>query len=493
MKKAVIIGAGIGGMSAAAVLAQQGMDVTILEKNDKPGGRINFFKEQGFTFDMGPSWYWMPDVFEDFYQKFGHTTSDFYDLQRLDASYQVFFKSDRISLPASYTEYRKLFESIEPGSADRLDKFLAEAEYKYKVGMSEFVWKPGKSLFEFADLKVFKSVLKLQMLSSIKKAVSKVVKDERLRQILEFPVLFLGATPGDTPALYSLMNYADIKLGTWYPQGGMYEIATAFYDIALEQGVKFEFDTPVDKFTYHNQNAIKSALSVDKEFIADIVIANADYHHIDQHVLDPEFRQYDSAYWQSRKMAPSSLLVFLGVDKKIEGLKHHNLFFDADFDGHAYEIYKEPAWPSDPLYYVCSPSVTDPSVAPAGNENLFLLMPTAPDLNSNDEICQSYLDKMIDRMEKHLKLEFKSNIILKKFFCVEDFKATYNAFKGNAYGLANTLSQTAVLKPSLKSRKISNLYYAGQLTTPGPGLPPSLISGQVAAAEVLKKVYDRVV
>lgn len=524
MKTAIIIGAGIGGLAAASLLAKAGLDVTVFEKNDKPGGRINYFKADGFTFDMGPSWYWMPEVFEDFYKKFGHTTSDFYNLIRLDPSYDVFFKSDliskpknvgealdspdcsrlleagqgydhsqRVSLPANYSDLRTLFDSIEPGSADRLDVFLAEAEYKYKVGMTEFVWKPGKSLFEFADIKVFKSVFKLQMLSSVKTAVAKVVKDQRLKQILEFPVLFLGATPADTPALYSLMNYADIKLGTWYPEGGMYKIAEAFYKIALSQGVKFEFNTPIDSFTYHQQNTIQTAVAGDKEFTADFIIANADYHHIDQQVLAPEFRQYDSSYWNSRKMAPSSLLVFLGVNKKLPGLRHHNLFFDADFEGHAHEIYKDPKWPSDPLFYACCPSVTDPTVAPPGKENLFLLMPLAPDLTSNKQICQTYLDQMITRIETHLKLNFKSDIIFQKFFCVEDFKSTYNAFKGNAYGLANTLTQTAVLKPSLKSKKISNLFYAGQLTTPGPGLPPSIISGQVAAAEILKRIHDRIV
>ena len=485
MKKVVVIGAGIAGLSAAATLAKRGFQVTVLEKNDKAGGRINYFETEGFKFDMGPSWYWMPEVFENYYKEFGHTTSDFYDLIRLDPSYTIFFKNETVQIGADYEEIRKLFEKQEKGSADRLDAFLNEAKYKYEVGMSEFVWKPGRSILEFLDIKVFKSVFKLEMLSSIKKAVSKVVKDDKLRQILEFPVLFLGATPQDTPALYSLMNYADLKLGTWYPKGGMYNIAEAFYKIALQEGVRFNFNAPVTSFQYTGKSISQvngNAFSLE----CDYVVSNADYHHIDQTVLSDRLAHYNSKYWETRKMAPSSLLVFLGVDKKLKGLEHHNLFFDTDFDKHAYQIYSEPTWPDDPLFYACCPSVTDDTIAPNGMENLFLLIPVAPDLEDSDMIKKEYLDLMIDRIEHHTKSNFRNNIIFKKFFSVGDFKSYYNSFKGNAYGLANTLDQTAVLKPSIKSKKVSNLYYAGQLTTPGPGLPPSIISGQVAAEQIIK-------
>ena len=328
MKKVVVIGAGIGGLSAAALLAQKGLNVTVLEKNDKPGGRINYFEAKGFRFDMGPSWYWMPEVFENFFNKFGYTSDDFYSLKRLDPSYVVFFEKSRLIIPSNYSDLKALFESIEKGSGNRLDAFLKEAEYKYKVGMEEFVWKPGKSITEFLDLKVFKSVFRLQMLSSMASAVSKVVQEDRLRQLLESPILFLGATAKDTPALYSLMNYADIKLGTWYPQGGMYEIAKAFYSIAVEQGVKFHFNQPVTSFRFNGQ-AIGEVITDTKEYDCDYVVANADYHHIDQKILKPNYAQYSSTYWAKRKMAPSSLLVFIGLNKKLPGIHHHSLFFDA--------------------------------------------------------------------------------------------------------------------------------------------------------------------
>ena len=487
MKKVSVIGSGIAGLSAAIDLADSNFEVTVHEKNDKPGGRINYFEQGGYRFDMGPSWYWMPEVFDNFYQKHGYKTSDFYDLKRLDPSYKVIFSTDySVEIPADFNELLDLFESKEPGSAKNLQKFIDEAAYKYKVGMNEFVWKPSHSIFEFASPKILKSAFQLQLFSSISKEINNVVKDPDLRKILEFPVLFLGATPEDTPALYSLMNYADLKLGTWYPMGGMHNISKAFHKIALDKGVKFKFNDSVKGFEYQT-NSISAVVSENSIMEADIVVAAADYHHIDRQVLSPQFANYTDSYWDSRKLAPSSLLMFLGVDKKINNLSHHNLFFDTDFKKHAYEIYKEPKWPSDPLFYVCAPSLTDSQVAPPGKENLFILIPIAPDLNDSDTgIYESYFNDVIERIELFTGDRFKDKIELKKFFGVQDFKSVYNSFKGNAYGLANTLFQTAFLKPSLKNKNLTNLYYSGQLTTPGPGLPPSIISGQVVASEIIK-------
>lgn len=487
MKKVSVIGSGIAGLSAAIDLASNNFDVTVHEKNDKPGGRINYFEKDGYRFDMGPSWYWMPEVFDNFYQKHGYKTSDFYDLKRLDPSYKVIYSHDNaVNIPADFNDLLNLFESKESGSAKKLQKFIDEAAYKYKVGMNEFVWKPSHSIFEFVSPKIIKSAFQLQLFSSISKEINNVVKNPDLRKILEFPVLFLGATPEDTPALYSLMNYADLKLGTWYPMGGMHNISKAFYKIALDKGVKFNFNDSVKGFDYHKKTII-SVNTAKQKTNADIIVAAADYHHVDQQLLLPEFANYSNSYWDSRKLAPSSLLIFLGVDKKIKNLSHHNLFFDTDFKKHAYEIYKEPKWPTDPLFYVCAPSLSDPEVAPDGKENLFILIPIAPDLNDSDNnIYDNYLNSVIERIEKFTGDRFKDKIEYKKYFGVKDFKSVYNSFKGNAYGLANTLFQTAFLKPSLKNKKLTNLYYTGQLTTPGPGLPPSIISGQVVASEITK-------
>lgn len=488
-KKIIVIGSGFSGLAAAATLAKEGMDVTVLEKNATLGGRARQFKVEGFTFDMGPSWYWMPEVFDDFYAKFGYKTSDFYQLERLSPSYRVYFEDgSNIDIPSDYSELLALFEEYERGAGEKLDAFLAEAEYKYRVGMDEFVWKPSHSVTEFFDFRIFKSALKLQMFSSISKQIRKLFKHPHLIKILEFPVLFLGATPQDTPALYSLMNYADLKLGTWYPQGGMYNIVQAMVAVAEEQGVKFLTDQEVLSVDVNQQGILTKVNTKSHTFDCHTVVASCDYQHFDKNVLSEKHSNYSDKYWDSRVMAPSSLLFYIGLDKKLPGLKHHTLFFDENFELHAQEIYTNPRWPSKPLFYVCAPSVTDKSVAPENCENLFLLVPLAPDLEDSKDQREKYFKIIIDRLNKLTGHDISSNIIYKKSYCMDDFKADYHAFKGNAYGLANTLMQTAFLKPALKSKKVTNLYYTGQLSTPGPGVPPSIISGQVVAEEVLKSL-----
>ena len=486
MKTAIVIGSGFAGLSAAASLAQEGWSVKLLEKNSQAGGRARQFKEEGFTFDMGPSWYWMPDVFEKYFLKFGKQVSDYYDLLRLDPSYKVVYDmDDDVDIPADMDEMNALFESIEPGSSKYLKKFLDEAAYKYEVGINSLVYKPSRSLLEFADPRLLYGLVKMEVFSSISSAIRKHFKHPKLIQLLEFPVLFLGAMPEKTPALYSLMNYADISLGTWYPKGGMHKIVEGMVAVAEEQGVEIKLNSNVEQIAVENGKA--KGVVVNGELIeADVVIGGADYHHIDSKLLDKQFRNYTEDYWDKRVMAPSSLLFYLGVDKKVPKLLHHNLFFDEPFRPHATEIYEEPKWPSKPLFYVSAPSKTDPTVAPEGKENLFLLVPVAPDLDDPEEVREKYYDIIMDRLEKYTGTSIREHVVYKRSFAHSDFKSEYNAFKGNAYGLANTLLQTAILKPSLKNKKVSNLYYTGQLTVPGPGVPPSIISGQVVAKEVVK-------
>jgi phytoene desaturase len=438
---------------------------------------------------MGPSWYWMPDVFEKFYQDFGFTTSDFYELIRLDPSYRVIAKNgEAVEIPANMHELEALFEKFEPGSAERLRKFLKEASYKYEVGINDLVYKPSLSLLEFADLRLLKGLLKMDVLSNMRKHVSSVVSHPFLQELMEFPVLFLGALPENTPALYSLMNHADFTLGTWYPQGGMFNIIEAFLKVAQKQGAQLCLNQEVVKII--SENGIAKGVQTHTDYFeADVVIGAADYHHLDQKVLEPAQRNYTAQYWDKRKLAPSCLLYYVGLNKRLKNAVHHTLFFDTDFGLHAQEIYTQPKWPSNPLFYASVPSVTDPSVAPAGCENLFLLIPIAPGITGDTEdIREAYFEKIIKRLEQQLGESILPHVVYKRSYSVSDFKNDYHAFKGNAYGLANTLDQTAILKPSLKSKKIKNLYFAGQLTVPGPGVPPSIISGKVAATQIFKEM-----
>lgn len=487
MKKHVaVIGSGFAGLAGAACLAQQGFQVTVFEKNATIGGRAQQLIADGFIFDKGPSWYWMPEVFENFYQLFGHTASEFYQLTRLNPSYRVYFgKDDFVDLPVNLDAFLQLVESMERGAAKKLTRFLQDAAYKYQVGMNDFVFRPGLSILEFMELRLAKEAFKLNLFQSISAYIRKSFSNPKLIQILEFPVLFLGAKPADTPAMYSLMNYADIALGTWYPQGGMFEIIKAMHSICVSQGVQFRLNANVESISIEKSLAKSITVNGIAETV-DILLGTADYHHIDQHLLPKVYRSYSPKYWDTRKMSPSCLLFFVGLNKKVTHLLHHTLFFDTDFNAHLGEIYDQPSWPTNPLFYVSCTSKTDDTAAPAGGENLFILIPVAVALAENPETRAHYFNIVIQRMETLTGESIRPHIVYQSSYAHSDYMHDYNAFKGNAFGLANTLRQTAILKPSMRSSKVKNLFFAGQLTTPGPGVPPSLISGQVAAKEILK-------
>ena len=488
MKKVIVIGAGFSGLAAATGLADKGYDVTILEKNSMAGGRARVFEAEGFTFDMGPSWYWMPDIFDNYFAKFNKKTSDYYDLVRLDPSYAVILEgNETIALPAGVDKLEALFEEMESGSGAKFREFLRQAEYKYDVGINQFVWKPSRSISEFVSVKLLYDVVRLDVFQSFAKHIRKFFTDDKILKLMEFPILFLGATPENTPAMYSLMNYAEMQLGTWYPMGGMHKIVQGMVALAEEKGVKILYNQEVQKVVVNNGIA-KQVITSQGTFDTDAVVASADYHHVEDKILGQTYRNYDEEYWDKRVMAPSSLLFYLGVNKRIPKLLHHNLFFDEDFSLHAHEIYTEPKWPSKPLFYASAPSVTDSSVAPEGCENIFLLIPVAPDLEDTEETREKYYDVLMERLEKYCGTSIRDSVVYKRSYAHRDFKQDYHAFKGNAYGLANTLMQTALLKPTLKSKKIQNFYYTGQLTVPGPGVPPSLISGLLVASELDKEM-----
>ena len=458
----------------------------LLKKNETPGGRARQWKADGFTFDMGPSFYWMPDVFERYFNQFGKTVEDYYSLQRLDPSYRIYWNDGYTDLPADYSALKDLFESIEAGSGEKLDKYLKGAAYKYELGINKLVHKPGLSVLEFADWETVSGVFKLQVFSSIKKHISKYFKNEKLRQIMEFPVLFLGALPEDTPALYSLMNYADIKGGTWYPDKGMYAVVNGMYQLAVELGVRFQFNERVNELVVENA-LIKKVVTDKNTYVADVIISGADYQFTEQSLLPLAYRSYSTKYWEKKVMAPSCLLYYVGLNKKLKSPVHHSLFFDVSFDKHGQEIYKNPKWPNEPLFYVSVSSVSDDNAAPFGHENIVFLIPVAAGLEGDtEELRDKYFSIIAQRMEKHIGESILDSVVYKKSYSVTDFVGDYNSFKGNAYGLANTLMQTAIFRPSCKSKKVKNLFYTGQLTVPGPGVPPSLISGEVVAKQVIK-------
>mgnify|MGYP001792869390 FL=1 len=484
MKKIAIIGSGFSSLSASCYLAKAGYEINVFEKNDTVGGRARQLIKDGFTFDIGPSWYWMPDIFEKFFKDFGKKTTDYYQLDKLDPAYKIFFKDDIITIGDCMEKICEEFERIETGSSSHLKRFIGKAQENYDIAINKVVLRPGLSPTELVTKE---TVLRVdQFFKSISYEVRKRFKNPKLISTLEFPVLFLGAKPSKTPSFYSFMNFADFGLGTWHPRGGMYEIIKAMKNLAEELGVTFHTQSPVERILVEKGN-ISGIRTKGTFHPADVVISGADYHHSET-LLEKQYRQYSEVYWKNKTYAPSSLLFYVGFDKKLKNIEHHNLFFDTNFELHAEEIYDHPQWPSEPLFYVNFPSVTDVSMAPKGCETGFFLVPIAPGLEDTPEVRQQYFDIVIDRFEKRTGQNVKKSVLFKESFCVNDFIEQYNSYKGNAYGMANTLKQTAFLRPNLKSKKVKNLYFTGQLTVPGPGVPPSLISGKLVSDLILKKV-----
>lgn len=485
MSKTVhVIGSGFSSLSAACYLAKDGYKVKILEKNSSIGGRARQFKHKGFTFDMGPSWYWMPDVFERFFADFGKKPQDYYQLDKLKPGYQVVFgKDNSFEVSDDLNKIFEAFERKEENGANKLKKFMANAKSNYDIAIKKLVYKPGESPLELVTPETISKVG--QFFSNISRDVEKDFKNPELKQILKFPVLFLGARPQDTPSFYSFMNHADFGLGTWHPKGGMFSVVEAMKDLALSLGVELQTDANVDRININHSGKVESIVINGNSLQSNLVLSGADYHHTET-LLDSKYRQYSERYWDKKTFAPSSLLFYVGFDKKLKNVHHHNLFFDVDFNQHADDIYKKPKWPEEPLFYANFTSLTDPDTAPDGCENGFFLVPLAPDIEDTEELREEYFLKIITRFENLTGQSVQKNIIFKKSFCANDFKKDYNSYKGNAYGMANTLLQTAFLRPKLKSKKVDNLFFTGQLTVPGPGVPPALISGKLVS-ELIKK------
>jgi len=487
MKKVSIIGAGFAGLSSAAFLAKKGFDVTLVEKNADIGGRARLFKKEGYSFDMGPSWYWMPEIFENFFNELGYKTEDIYDLKKLDPGFKIIFNDKVIDLPANWTEVCKIFDKYEENGAYKLNEFMKDAEKKYTIGLEFLYNSPGLSFAELFNIKILKNINKLQLLTSYRNHIKRYFTNPYLINILEFPVLFLGTSAKHTPALYSLMAFSGIKQGTFYPMGGFNAVIKAMEKVCVDLGVKIFTEQAVKKINIRNSK-VYSISTIEKEIETDYLIASADYAHVEDKLLEKKYRNYSSKYWEKKSFSPSSLLFYLGVSEKLEKLEHHTLFFDEDIEQHSDDIYENPIWPKKPLFYTCCPSKTDSKVAPKGKENLFILMPIAAGIKDTKQTREKYFEIIMNRLEKFCNLDIRKNIEYKKSYCINDFVQDYNSYKGNAYGLANTLMQTANLKPKIKNKKVKNLFYTGQLTVPGPGVPPSIISGQLVAEQIIKKI-----
>lgn len=480
-QKVVVIGGGVGGLAAACLLGKAGYAVTVLEKNAQLGGRAGQLRAKGFTFDTGPSWYLMPEVFERFFTAMGERVEDHLRLVKLAPSYRVFYKGGQeLTMTGDLARDMATFESIEPGAGQKLKAYLERAAYIYSVSADRFLYKNYTHWGDFMTPDVVRASTKLPLFSSLHRQIAKSFRDPRLQQVLEFPAMFLGASPYNTPALFSLMNHVTNTQGVRYPMGGMYEVVQVLVKIGKKHGVAYKTNTPAEKILAE-QGRARAVAAAGRTFPADIIISDAGRQHTETVLLDAVHRDRTPRYWRGRTLAPSALLLCLGVSRQYPSLTHHNLVFSKQWRRNFQDIFKGADFPADPSFYVCAPSKTDPSVAPQGAENLFVLVPVAAGLQYTPQHLNAFAGTILETMERELHLPaLRQHIVCRKQFCVDDFASQFNAPGGTGLGLAHTLRQTGLFRPANTSKKVCNLYFVGADVHPGIGLPSVLISAQLA-------------
>lgn len=487
--KVIIIGAGVGGLATAAFLARDGFDVTILEKNQTPGGRARTWEKDGFLFDMGPSWYLMPEIFEHFFTQFDKKVEDFYNILRLNPSYRIFFRDEVLDISANLEETMALFERLEKNGADKLRKYLKQAQDKYEYLLKGLMYEDLAGIRAMFSPKLMAAGWKLSIFSNIDKLTKKYFSDERARKILQYTIVFLGGNPKNTPALYSMISHIDFNLGVWYPYGGIGKIVEAVHKLAVENGAELRFETEVTKIEIENKLA-ERVITTNEAFDADIVVSNADYPHSEIDFLEKRYQTYPKQYWEKKTIAPSAFVLYLGLNKKIENLTHHNVILDYDWVKHFEQIFENPSWPDEPAYYLCCPSKTDDSVAPSGGENIFVTIPISPGIADTPEIREAYFNKILTHMEKIVGENIRDSLVVKRIFSLNDFANDYNAYMGTAVGLTHTFRQSAFFRPRHKSKKVKNLYYSGAYTHPGIGVPMTLIAAEIVG-DLIRDEYGQ--
>ncbi|AWB28650.1 phytoene desaturase [Halococcoides cellulosivorans] len=482
-----IVGAGIGGLSTAAYCADAGADVTVLERHDQVGGVARTIEADGFQFDAGPSWYLMPEVFERFFGQFDRSPDDYYELEELDPQYRVFWTDgDRVTVPPDRDAVREIFESYEDGAGAAFDRYIERAGEAYHLGMDRFVYVDRSRLRDFLDLDVLRSARALGLVRSMDGHVARYFDVPKLQQLLQYTLVFLGGAPHNTPALYSMLAYADFEGHVHYPDGGMIAVVDGIATLARERGATIETGTPVTSIEPTDDGL--RVETAERTHETDRVVANAPRPHVERDLLAPRYRDKDPEFWDSRTYGPSAYMLYLGVEGSVDPLAHHTLVLPTDWDPHFEAIFDDPGWPDDPAFYLSVPSQTDPNVAPDGHHALVALVPIAPDLADGRDVRDRMRETILDRIESEAGVDLRDRIVLEREVCVSEFADQYSLPQGTALGLAHTLRQSGPLRPGHRSAACPGLYYAGSFVRPGIGVPMTVISGEHAARAVAMDV-----
>ncbi|WP_200937188.1 phytoene desaturase family protein [Frigoribacterium sp. Leaf172] len=513
--RAVVIGGGISGLASAALLAREGHDVVLLEKNDAVGGRAGSWSHEGFRFDLGPSWYLMPEVFDHFFRLMGTSSAEQLDLVELDPGYRVYFEpsadgaSDApIDVPRGLEENIALFESIEPGSGDRMRSYLRSARDTYEMAKQRFLYTSFESVGPLlrGDVVVRLPKLARLLLQDLDSFASRTVKEPRLRQILGYPAVFLGSSPFRTPSMYHLMSTLDLDDGVLYPRGGLITVIDAIERVARQAGVRIETGASVTRVLTADPEAGRGsgkprsrgvatgveyadATGAVRRLEADVVVGAADLHHVETTMLPPSLRTFDGDYWSKRDPGPSALLMYLGVEGEIPELEHHTLLFANDWHENFDRIFgADKRIPDPPSLYVCKPSTVDPSTAPEGHTNLFVLVPLPADPalgggdldGDGDTLIERLADLVIDQIASWTGVaDLADRVVVRRTRGPRDFVDDVNAWSGSMLGPAHTLDQSAMFRAGNTSEHVENLFYVGGSVRPGIGLPMCLISAEI--------------
>lgn len=488
--KVVIIGGGIGGLAAANLLAKAGYDVHVYEQHSQLGGRAGEKVIKGFRFDTGPSWYLMPDVFKQYFNLFNRNVAKELSLLRLKPAYKVFYESRQPITVTSYlTNDAKTFEAIEPGAGKALERYVAASEEAYQMAIKHFLYTNFDRKHELLHADIMKRSVQLARLlfTPIHTHVQKFVRTKALQQILEYPMVFLGSSPFTAPAMYSLMSALDFKEGVYFPKKGMYTIVELLVSIGKEQGVQYHTGEEVRQIQTKQGIATGVTLKSGEQVSADIVISNADLHHTETRLLEAENRSYPNTYWSKKEAGISGLLIYLGVKGALPQLEHHNLFFVDNWKENFTAIYEDKKLPSSASLYVSRTSATDPTTAPKGHENLFVLVPLPTGFSIDRAELTKLTDHFINEIAQHMEVpDLADRIVYRESFGPDQFKEKFHAWQGTALGVSHLLTQSAFWRTSNKSKKVKNLYYVGANTTPGIGVPMCIISAELVFKRIAK-------